>query len=285
MTTQTVPVPGGQLHVLDEGEPTDPPILLLHAGIADLTAWDALAPLLVAAGHRVVRYDARGYGRTVTDDVEYSNRADAVAVLDGLGIARATLVGNSRGGQVAFDTAIEYPDRVAAVVGVGAGLGGFDGTATDEEEAAFVRMEALEEALDAAGPAGDPGLVDAIVDLDVRFWVDGLGQPADRVSAAVREQVRRMDQAHYDPSRIQGQPRPLTPPAAARLADLRCPVLAIAGALDASDVAQAARHLETHAPNARAVILPDVAHLIGMEAPDRLAALIIDFLNASRPGL
>lgn len=284
MTILTVAVPGGQLHVLDEGQPTGPPILLLHAGIADLTAWDALAPLLAAAGQRVVRYDARGFGRSVTEDVEYSNRADAIAVLDALEMQRATLVGNSRGGQIAFDTAIDYPDRVHVVVGVGAGLGGFDGVSTDDEEAIFVRMEALEAALESAGPAGDAELVDAIVDLDVRFWVDGPGQAEDRVPAAIRDHVRSMDAAHYDPSRVQGRPRPLTPPAGGRLAELRCPVLAVAGALDVSDVVQTARHLEAHAPNACAVILPDVAHMIGMEAPERLAALILEFLSPGRPG-
>ena len=63
-----------------------------------------------------------------------------------------------------------------------------------------------------------------------------------------------------------------------RLADLRCPVLAVAGELDASEVAQTARHLEANAPDARAVILPGVAHMIGMEVPDELAALIVEFL-------
>ncbi|MEA2632694.1 MAG: hypothetical protein QOE66_2913 [Chloroflexota bacterium] len=52
----------------------------------------------------------------------------------------------------------------------------------------------------------------------------------------------------------------------------------MAGALDVFDVAVMARHLEAEAPNARAVVLPDVAHMIGMEAPDKLTALIADFL-------
>jgi pimeloyl-ACP methyl ester carboxylesterase len=54
--------------------------------------------------------------------------------------------------------------------------------------------------------------------------------------------------------------------------------LAVAGALDLSEVAQTARHLEAAAPNARAVILPGVAHMIGMEAPAELAGLIVEFL-------
>jgi pimeloyl-ACP methyl ester carboxylesterase len=265
-----VPVPGGRLHVVDEGNSSNPPVVLLHAGIADLRAWDDMVQPLTGAGYRVVRYDTRGFGASTTEDVEFSNRADLLAALDALGIGRAALVGNSRGGQIAFDTALESPDRVVAIVGVGAGLGGFEGESTPEEIALFEEMEALEEAA-----APDP---DAIADIDVRVWVDGPGQPETRVPAAIRDKVRMMDAPQYAPGHVTGRPISLAPPAAARLADLRCPVLAVAGALDVSDIAQIARHLEANAPDARAVILPGVAHMIGMEIPDELAALIAEFL-------
>lgn len=278
MSSLAVTVPGATLHLRDEGDAADPPILLLHAGITDLTAWDELAPLLAAERYRVVRYDARGFGRTVTEAVDYSNRFDAIAVLDALGMHHAVLVGNSRGGQIAFDTAIEFPEQIVAVVGVGAGLGGFGGEPTPDEIVAFDRMEALEERVSGGGPGGDPVAVEELLDLDVRFWVDGPGQPTDRVDATIRERVRAMDRAQYEPDRVGARPIPLTPPAVDRLAELRCPVLAVAGELDASDVIQTAQHLATHAPNARAVILTGVAHMIGMEAPDRLASLIVEFL-------
>jgi 3-oxoadipate enol-lactonase len=270
----TVAAPGATLHVIDEGASDRPPILLLHAGIADSRAWDALAPRLVEAGYRVVRYDRRGFGRTVTEDVEFSNRADLVAVLDALGIGRAALVGNSQGGQIAFDAAIEHPERVAAVVGVGAGLGGFEGDVTDDEIALFDRSEALEERLD----AGETDVLDELLELDVAMWVDGPGQPTDRVPVDIRDLVRAMDREHYDPARVQGRPIPLRPPAAERLADLRAPVLAVAGALDVGEVVATAHHLAAELDQATAVVWPDVAHMIGMEAPDRLAGLIVDFL-------
>lgn len=278
MPTTTVTVPGARLHVVDDGNPAHPAVLLLHAGIVDLAAWDDLVPLLVAADYRVVRFDARGYGRTITEAVDFSNQDDTVAILDRLGIGRAVLVGNSRGGQIAFDTAIAYPDRVVAVVGVGAGFGGFDGQSTPEELATYDRMEALEARLEEVGPATDPAALDKLLDLEVRFWVDGPGQPTDRVASSVRERVRAMDHASYVPDRVQARPIPLAPPAADRIGDLRCPVLAVAGELDALDVAQTARYLAATAPDARAVIWPDVAHMIGMEAPDRLAALVVEFL-------
>ncbi|MFH1474540.1 MAG: alpha/beta hydrolase [Chloroflexota bacterium] len=268
-----IDVPGGRLLVVDEGH--GPPVVLVHAGIVDHRAWDAMVPHLVATGHRAVRYDTRGWGRSTTTDVDFSNRADLVAVLDVLGIGRAALVGNSRGGQIAFDTAVEFPDRVAAVVGVGAGLGGFEGHPTPEESALFDEMERLESA--------EPKDPEAIIEFDTRLWVDGPGQPAGRAPAWIAEQIRETGLLLSAPGHVFGRPIVLDPPAAERLADLRCPVLAVAGALDVSDVAETARHLERNAPNARAVILPDVAHLVAMERPTELAALVGDFLAPLPP--
>lgn len=268
-----VAVPGGRLHVVDEGD--GPPVVLLHAGIVDQRSWDGLVPHLVGAGYRAVRYDARGWGRSTTADVAFSNRADLVAVLDALRIGRAALVGNSRGGQVALDPAIELPDRVVAVVGVAAGLDGFGGHPTPDEVAVFEEMERLESA--------EPKDPEAIIALDVRVWVDGPGQPAGRAPAWIAEQVRGTNLLLAEPGHVFGRPIVLDPPAAERLADLRCPVLAVAGLLDVSDVAETAQHLAAHAPDARAVLLPDVAHMIGMERPAELVALIADFVGPLRP--
>jgi pimeloyl-ACP methyl ester carboxylesterase len=82
-----------------------------------------------------------------------------------------------------------------------------------------------------------------------------------------------------EPGRVRGRKIDLDPPANDRLSDLRCPVLAIAGGLDFSDAAQTAKRLEAAAPDARALIWPDVAHMVGMEQPDRLSAAIVEFLE------
>jgi 3-oxoadipate enol-lactonase len=271
MTDQFVPVPGGRIYVEVDGDPSNPPVVLVHAGIANLRAWDAMVPLMVAGAYRVVRYDMRSFGRSTTDEVDYSDRDDALAVLDALGIGRAPFVGNSRGGMVSIDTAIEYPERVVAVVGVASGIGGFDGDLTPVEIELVDEMDALESAvpMDAA----------AIADVDIRLWVDGPGQPPTRVAAAIRDAIRAWDTPYYLPDHVDPRPIRLDPPAVERLAELRCPVLAVAGALDLSEVAQAAHLLAAKAPHARAVILPDVAHMIGMEVPEALAGLIIDFLG------
>ncbi len=270
--TTSVEVPGARLHVVDEGAISDPPVLLVHAGIADMRSWDDLAPLLIDAGYRVVRFDMRGAGRTTSDaDIPFSRVDDLLAVLDDRGIGRAVLVGNSIGGSTSIDVAIAAPDRVVAVVGVAAGIGGFDGELTPLEETLFAEMDALE-----STEPPDPA---AIADIDARLWVDGPGQPPDRVSADLRELVLAMDMASYGPGHDIGERIPLDPPAVERLDELRCPVLAVAGELDVSEVVAAARFLEKNAPQAQAVVWPDVAHMIGMERPAALAALIVDFLR------
>jgi pimeloyl-ACP methyl ester carboxylesterase len=275
MSERHIDVPGGRLAVHDFGD--GPAIVLLHASIVDSWAWEPLTPLLLDAGYRVGAFDRRGSGASVTEDVAFSDRADVAAVMDALGIERACLVGNSVGGMVAIDTAVEFPERVVALVTIGAGLAGYWVDPTPEEAAIYEAMDRLEE-------TGEP---EAIADLDIRTWVDGPGQPPHRVPAEIRELVREMDleviRARRQPTRPTGRPIPLDPPAGKQLGRLTMPVLAIAGAFDTSDVAAVARHLEQRVPTARALTMPDVAHLIGLEAPEALATAITELLGPLAP--
>ena len=266
MTERYIEVPGGRLAVHDFG--AGPPIVLLHAGIVDSWAWEPLTPFLLAADYHVVAYDRRGTGGSTTEDIEFSNRADVMAVLDALGLSRAALVGNSIGGQVATDTAVEYPQRVAALVAIGSIVPDWWPGMTPAEEA-------IEDELERIGQTGDPA---AIADADVRAWVDGPGQPSDRVPEDIRELVREMDRAINEPGRENGRPLPLQPPASEQLGRLSMPLLAVCGALDFSYHVKSAEYLAANAPHARAEIVPGVAHMVGLEAPAELGALITGFL-------
>ena len=265
-----IDVPGGRLYARADGD--GPAILLVHAGIVDSRAWDPLVPLLTAAGHRAIRYDTRGFGRTETDDVTFSNRADLLAVLDAFGVERAVLVGNSRGASIAFDSAIEFPDRVAAVVLIGGSIGGYDPEPTPEEAAIYERLEEFEE-----DHGTDP---EFLTDLVIRAWVDGIGQPEGRVREPIRGWLRPMVLATCDPTRATGRPIPLDPPAAKRLAAVTLPILAIAGGVDMSTFEATGRHLEHACVNARPVVVPDTAHLVAVEAPERTAELILELVRS-----
>jgi 3-oxoadipate enol-lactonase len=273
MTRSVVAVPGGSLNVVDEGD--GPPIVLIHAGVADLRAWDDVVPYLIRAGHRAIRYDVRGLGRSVTEDVEFSHQADLRAVLDAADVREAVLVGNSKGGQIAIDTAIDSPDRVVAVVGVAAGLGGFDGGMTPEEAPIIEEYERVDSA--------EPFSAVTLTDYEVKVWLAGPLQPLDRVSPELRTRFFEMDLADNEEDRVRGQQIRLDPPANDRLDEFRCPVLAIAGTLDFSECVATAKRLAEASPNATAVIWDDVAHMIGMEQPERLADTIIEFVDPMRP--
>jgi haloacetate dehalogenase len=95
------------------------PVVLLHGHPRTHTTWHRVAPLLVAAGHRVVCPDLRGYGRsskpaTTADHSPYSKRAmarDVLALMRGLGHERFAVVGHDRGSYVAARLALDAPRR------------------------------------------------------------------------------------------------------------------------------------------------------------------------------
>jgi pimeloyl-ACP methyl ester carboxylesterase len=116
-----LPVGDVELCVDTVGSPADPAVLLIGATVA---TWDdELVERLT--GRFVIRYDQRDTGRSTTVDPDSPGYAlrdlvtDAVGVLDGLGIARAHVVGIATGGFIAQLMALDHPSRVASLVLVG----------------------------------------------------------------------------------------------------------------------------------------------------------------------
>jgi pimeloyl-ACP methyl ester carboxylesterase len=119
---RVVPVNGVDLCVQTFGDPADPAILLVAGASASMLAWDAEFCELLAGGARyVIRYDHRDTGRSVSyppGEPPYALRdlaADALGVLDALGVAVAHVVGISLGGMIAQLAALAEPERVASL--------------------------------------------------------------------------------------------------------------------------------------------------------------------------
>ena len=266
--TGTLDVPGGRLAFDIAGD--GPPLLLVHAGVSDRRMWDDVWDEL-ARSHTVIRHDTRGFGDTVITDpsVAYSNRADIVALLDHLDIAKAALCGVSRAGSIVIDTALEFPDRVSALIPVAAGLGGFEVEPTPQEIEVFTEQERLEEAKD----------WDAVIEGELRIWIDGIGQPADRVPE-IRRRVEPMLRRIYGERLGDGDVDviALEPRAVGRIAGLRIPALVIVGDLDTPETISSCRHIALTIPGARLVVLSGVAHLPPMERPAEFTELLTTFL-------
>jgi len=260
-------VSGGKLYYEVEGE--GHPLLLIHGGLGSLRMWDGQVPTF-AERDRVVRYDTRGFGRSETDDVEFSNRDDASAVLDHVGAPSAYLMGQSRGGMIALDFLIERPERVDAFVSVASGVGGYEAQLPDGTDVPpWDEMERLWEQKE----------WDQLAELDTRVWVDGWGQPPTRVDPQLRRKVRGWILDNYRAEKAEGKPQPLDPPAAQRLSEIRVPTLVMIGTVDEAGSVAAERHLAASVSGARVVEFPGVAHMIQLEEPERFNRLVLDFLS------
>ena len=265
-----VDVEGGRIYFEAEGD--GPPVLLIHGGLGTLRMWDEQVPRF-AERHRVIRYDTRGFGRTETDDVEFANRDDAIAVLDHLGVTSAAVVGQSRGAMIALDLALDRADRVDALVSVAGGIGGYEPELADgTSQPPWDELERLWEKKDWP----------ALAELETQVWVDGWGQPEDRVDPQVRSQVREWILAGYEAGNTEGRPVPMGPPAIERLDKLDVPTLVLVGAADEPGAVAAGRRLG-EARGAQLVEFENVAHMIQLEDPDRFAEVVLEFLADARP--
>ena len=111
--TGRVTVDGGSLFY--EAAGAGDAIVFIHGGNLDHRMWDAQFVLLQRT-HRVIRYDARGFGISSAVDRSFRAPDDLAALLRAHGIAKATLVGLSMGGGIAIDFALAYPDMVHRLV-------------------------------------------------------------------------------------------------------------------------------------------------------------------------
>lgn len=263
MHTEFAPGQGAQLAYDRAGK--GPVVLLLHAGLGDRRMWDDQVEAL-AEHFTVIRYDARGFGETRKPPVPYAPYADALALLDHLGIAQAHLVGVSMGSQTAIELAVAAPERVSALVAVAARAGM---PVSEELRAGWDRVDTLVEEGDIAGA----------VEYELRMWVDGpLRRPED-VDQVMRERVREMNAALFARDDEEGEELHLDPPVAERLGEITAPTLVLYGDQDVPDVLAAAAPLAAAIPGARLEVMPGAAHLPQMEQPQRFNAIVLDFLR------
>jgi 3-oxoadipate enol-lactonase len=237
-----------------------PAVVLLHSTVCDRRMWDPQLPALVAAGHRVVRCDLRGFGETPVPDRPYDDAQDVVDLLDELGVEQTAVVGASGGGRVAQEVAARWPRRVTALALLCTAMADHEPSA--RLQAFGAREEALIEAGDVAGAT----------ELNVELW---LGPQAGE---ATREKVREMQRhafevqlvavEEFEPIRVEVD-----------LSAITAPTLVVSGAHDVADFREIAAFLVGRLADARHVELDWAGHLPSLERPDAVNPLLVDFLR------
>jgi pimeloyl-ACP methyl ester carboxylesterase len=220
-------------------------LVLCHAGFVDSRMWDGQLEDF-SQHYRVLRFDMRGFGKSDPARSPVSRRQDLYNLLHELGIEKAHVLGCSMGGEIAIDFTLEHPEMVSSLIIVSGIPGGFE--MQGEPPSQVIEMlQSLEQ-----------GNLERVSELQIQLWVDGIYRQPEQVDPRVRKMAAEMN-----------------------LAEIKVPVLVLAGSLDHPEVLRAADVLAKEIKNAKKVILKDSAHVPNMEKPAEFNQIVLDFLRES----
>jgi 2-succinyl-6-hydroxy-2,4-cyclohexadiene-1-carboxylate synthase len=242
-----------------------PRVVLLHGFAQNHRCLGPLADA-VAADHTVVLPDAPGHGGSLAHrDADVAHAAELLTATGG----SAVYVGYSMGGRICLRAAVDHPDRVRALVLIGATAGIED---ADERAARRAADHAWAERLEAIG-----------VDAFVQEWLSA------EMFAGLPDWARFDDERRTNS--VEGLAASLRSAGTGsmaslwdRLDELRVPVLCITGSLDERYGALARRVVDGIGAGARHVEIEGAGHAAHLERPDEVREAVVDFL-ASLPVL
>ena len=275
----TVDVDGGvvRIRVVGPVDATDT-LIAIHGGPGLSLEAMAVFENLANPDRRVVSYDQRGAGRsTVPDDLDYSldaHVADLEAVRDALGADTVQLVGQSWGGAIAAAYAATHPDRVSALVLVGAvPLDRAEYLAGQQRfQARVVELQQLD-MIDDDIPPIERGSCLAAFEAVLPAYLD---DPTSDTPVTVTSCNAATSRATYETFIADESVSDY----ADRLATFTSPALLLAGESDIFGPDWLTRHREllAGAPT-DTVLIPDAGHLVTAEQPDATLSAIEAFLR------
>jgi 3-oxoadipate enol-lactonase len=257
-------VVNGVRTVYEEHGTGDPVVLVHGLGGTGTDTWKkVIAPL--AEDFRVVVYDLRGSGKSNVTPGPYSVdllAEDLDALVSALGLGQVALIGHSLGGGIVLRHAASSPDRVRAVVTVGA--------VAEPLEQAKAGLEARAQTVESDGMAAVAEMV-------------ATGGLAPSFREAHPEEFQELISllASNDPEGYAAQCRAVVAMTADHLPQVEAPVLLVCGELDQASPPAMNRENAARLPNATLAEVADCAHHIQWEKPDKLIAAARPFLLAN----
>jgi 3-oxoadipate enol-lactonase len=262
---QTVDTVLGRVRVQVGG--TGAPIVFWPSLLMTGDMWHGVADGLIARS-QVVLVDPPGQGgsQPLTDIFSFVDCARCVVdILDGLGIDQANFVGNSWGGMIGATFAATYPDRIGRAVLMNATAG----RASVRQKLQFAMLLRLAQWQGKIGPLLTGSVLKA-------FLGPTTFRERPDVVAHVRSAMTQVNVASVSWAVKSVVPR--RPDQRTLLADIRTPVLVVAGAEDITFPPPEAIAMADAIPNSSIRVLDGVAHLAGLEDPALVGTLVSDFV-------
>jgi pimeloyl-ACP methyl ester carboxylesterase len=250
-------VSGARLFYVDTGG-SGPAIVLLHAGTGSARVWEHQVGPFVSSGLRVIAYDRRGFGRTVTNGSGPAGTAvdDLETLLTHLGLERVHLLGTAAGGIVATDYALSFPKRLRSLVIANSLVG-----VQDEEYLELGRR---------LRPKSFAALPPDVRELGPAYRA---GNPSGTARWLELERV----------SRAPGPPIPPQPPknriTFKALETISAPTLLITGDADLYLPAPAMQLFVKRIAHAETLVIPAVGHSAYWEAPEIFNRTVLAFIR------
>ena len=241
------------------------PVVLIHGVGLNKEMWGGQFVGL-ANDYRVIAYDMLGHGqsRVPAADTPLEGYADQLAeLLDHLQIAQATVIGFSMGGLVARAFALNYPQRLAALVVLNSVF-----NRTPEQSAGVIARAAQAAEL---GP-------DANVDAALDRWFSREYKAANPAQvAAIRQVLASNDPQGYHTTYSLFATQDMY--RADDLGSIQVPTLIATGELDPGSTPEMARQLAERIPGAQVAILEEQRHMMPVESPRLVNQTLLEFLQ------
>ena len=280
VSERTVDAAGTAIFVRESGE--GPPIVLLHGFPETGRCWQSVARAL-SEDHRVLVPDLPGYGRsarpTSYDSATLANTM--AAFMEAAGAPRAAVVGHDWGGGVAFRLASGHPDRVERLAVINSPYRKLD--LRHGWHMLFFNLPLIPEAvLTAAGDRWIDFILRAASEAPNAFEPDALEEYHEAYRSLERKRsalayyrtvTRRIIASKLPTSKLPARARPTH-----SRGSIEMPTLVIWGALDKALPLALAEGIVKDIPHARLETIPDAGHFVPEERPERVAALLKEFL-------
>ncbi len=251
-------VDGGKLFYEMAG--TGDNIVLLHDGMVHREIWDEQF-LMLAKNYRVTRYDRQEFGKSTDPVGLYSHIDDLNQIFTQLKIEKAIVFGMSAGGGLAIDFTLKYPEKVTALVLVGAVVSGYGYSAHMTTRGGNIKsFDMFSDELKV-----------------VEYFIKDDPYEIYYENVKVKERVMKLMLSNLHQTKG-GTLIPPDRPAAKFLYEIKVPALVIVGEYDIPDVQAHAGVIHFGIPNAKREVILKSGHLVPMEQPEAFNTSVLTFL-------